>query len=150
MRAQTGIGKTALIRSLTNMPEVISCETATHSVVTLSTNLYDDENSDDGELNVDDDGEQYRPQQQYQRQQYFRQSPSDIDHAIQEVYASTVTHLPVWVADDIQQIYIRNLCFIDTPGYGACLDVSVESNYTVLFVGKGGSTKGCILKRQKR
>lgn len=80
--------------------------------MTLSTSLSDDENDD----NLDDE----------EQQKYSDQAPSDMDHVIQEVYASTVTHLPTWVADDIQQAYIRNLCFVDTPGYGACLDVGIE------------------------
>lgn len=109
-----GIGKTAMIQALTMLPEITACEVATDVECSnpsfMTTFLETDEEKEE---------------------EYDETSSCTKDELglnIQETYASTMT-APFWSRDNQQQpndqIFIKNICLVDTPGYGACIDVSL-------------------------
>ncbi|CDH49770.1 hypothetical protein RO3G_12633 [Lichtheimia corymbifera JMRC:FSU:9682] len=112
----SGIGKTAMIQALTMLPEITACEVATDvecSNPSFMTNF----------LETDEEKEE-----EYDEASSF--AKDEIGLNIQETFASTMT-APFWSRDNQQQqqqqpndhqIFIKNICLVDTPGYGACID----------------------------
>lgn len=114
-----GIGKTAMIQALTMLPEITACEVATDVECSnpsfMTTFLETDEEKE----------EEY--------DETSSCTKDELELNIQETYASTMT-APFWSRDNQQQqqqqqpndqIFIKNICLVDTPGYGACIDVSL-------------------------
>lgn len=109
-----------MIQALTMLPEITACEVATDvecSNPSFMTNF----------LETDEEKEE-----EYDEASSF--AKDEIGLNIQETFASTMT-APFWSRDNQQQqqqqhqsndhqIFIKNICLVDTPGYGACIDVS--------------------------
>lgn len=109
-----------MIQALTMLPEITACEVATDvecSNPSFMTNF----------LETDEEKEE-----EYDEASSF--AKDEIGLNIQETFASTMT-APFWSRDNQQQqqqqpndhqIFIKNICLVDTPGYGACIDVSLD------------------------
>ncbi|ORX50245.1 hypothetical protein DM01DRAFT_1384948 [Hesseltinella vesiculosa] len=114
----SGIGKTALIQAMRILPDIIGHQ------------LYSDRLHDPTSLNFDTDGHNVVMDTATSISCSDNNGPS---HSIKEYYASTINK-PSHLQDLEDSPVVKNLCLIDTPGYGDWVDAKTVIRSTAQYL----------------